>query len=116
MVADVFTKALDERDFNHFLKLLGMLNPDQSLLKKYNMEHGSPAKVPMPFAHKITADLSGEAVDQKQYRGMIGSLLYLTASRPDLMFATCLCARYQANPKASHLTTVKQIFRYLRRT
>src|SRR6187200_187552 len=54
----------------------------KDLLKKYNMEHGSPSKVPMPFAHKITANLSGEAVDQKLYRGMIGSLLYLTASKP----------------------------------
>ena len=70
----------------------------------------------MSRTHKITADLSGEAVDQMLYRGMIGSLLYLTASRRNIMFATCFCARYQANPKASHLTAVKQIFRYLRGT
>ena len=88
----------------------------QGPAEEYNMEHGYPAKVPMPFAHKITMDLSGEAVDQKLYRGRIIPLLYLTASIPDIMFATCLCARYQANPKASHLTAVKKIFRYLRGT
>ena len=88
----------------------------KDLLKKYDMEHGSTAKVPIPFAHKLNPDLSGDLVDQKNYRGMIGSLLYLTASRPDIMFATCLVARYQASPRASHLAAVKQIFRYLRGT
>ncbi|GJX67841.1 hypothetical protein Tco_0303568 [Tanacetum coccineum] len=52
----------------------------------------------------------------KLYRGMIGSLMYLTASRPDIQFSTCLCARYQANPKESHLIDVKRIFRYLKGT
>ena len=88
----------------------------KDLLKKYDMEHGATAKVPMPFAHKLNPDPTGDNVDQKKYRGMIGSLLYLTASRPDIVFATCLVARYQASPKASHLTAVKQIFRYLRGT
>ena len=88
----------------------------KDLLKKYDMEHGATAKVPMPFAHKLNPDLSGNTVDQKNYRGMIGSLLYLTASRPDIMFATCLVARYQASPRESHLAAVKQIFRYLRGT
>jgi hypothetical protein len=50
------------------------------------------------------------------YRGMIGSLLYLTASRPDILFSVCLCARFQSNPRESHLTAVKRIFRYLKRT
>ncbi|KAI3718160.1 hypothetical protein L6452_19014 [Arctium lappa] len=63
---------------------------------------------------KLDSDLSGKSVDVKTYRGMIGSLLYLTASRPNIMFATCLCARYQANLKESHLSVVKRIFRYLR--
>ncbi|KAI3715070.1 hypothetical protein L6452_22036 [Arctium lappa] len=65
---------------------------------------------------KLDSDPSGKSVDVKTYKGMIGSLLYLTASRPDIMFATCLCARYQANPKESHLSAVKRIFRYLRGT
>jgi len=53
-------------------------------------------------------------VDQKLYRGMIGSLLYLTASRPDILFTVCLCPRFQSDPKESHLTGVKRIFRYLK--
>ncbi|TLX69272.1 hypothetical protein E9993_23065, partial [Labilibacter sediminis] len=86
------------------------------LLKKYNMDNCSKAKVPISVSTKLSADPAGQSVDIKQYRGMIGSLLYLSASRPDIMFATCLCARYQADPKVSHLTAVKQIFRYLKGT
>jgi len=55
----------------------------------------------------------GQLVDIKKYRGMIGSLLYLLASRPDVMFTVCMCARYQANPKESHLSAIKGIMRYL---
>ncbi|KAI3715137.1 hypothetical protein L6452_22106 [Arctium lappa] len=73
-------------------------------------------RTPLSTGVKLDSDPSGESVDIKTYRGMIGSLLYLTASRPDIMFATCLCARYQANPKVSHLTTVKKFVRYLRGT
>ncbi|KAD4178523.1 hypothetical protein E3N88_27114 [Mikania micrantha] len=62
----------------------------------------------------LSPDLEEEDVDQHQYRAMIGSLMYLTASRPDIMFATCLCARFQANPKVSHMLAVKRIFRYLK--
>ena len=61
-------------------------------------------------------DLQGKPVDQKLYRSMIGSLLYLTASRPDIMFSVCMCARYQANPKESHEKAIKRILRYLRYT
>ena len=50
------------------------------------------------------------------YRGMIGSLLYLTTSRPDILFSVCLCARFQSDPRESHLATVKKIFRYLNYT
>ncbi|GJR50515.1 retrovirus-related pol polyprotein from transposon TNT 1-94 [Tanacetum coccineum] len=58
----------------------------------------------------------GKAVDPSHYRGMIGTLLYLTASRPDLQFAICMCARYQARPTEKHLHAVKRIFRYLKGT
>ena len=61
----------------------------------------------------LSSDENGKAVDQKLYRGMIGSLLYLTVSRPDIMFSVCMCARFQANPMESHLKAVKRIFRYL---
>ena len=62
----------------------------------------------------LSSDPDGESVDQTHYRSMIGSLMYLTASRPDILFAVCQCARYQANPKVSHQAAVKRIFRYLK--
>ncbi|GJT25346.1 hypothetical protein Tco_0895283 [Tanacetum coccineum] len=65
---------------------------------------------------KLTKDEEGESVDNTKYRGMIGSLLYLTASRPDIMFSVCLCARFQEDPKTSHLEAVKRIFRYIKGT
>nr|GEU57888.1 hypothetical protein [Tanacetum cinerariifolium] len=65
---------------------------------------------------KLEEDKEGKAVDPSHYHGMIGTLLYLTASRPDLQFAICMCARYQARPIKKHLHAVKRIFRYLRRT
>ena len=71
----------------------------RDLLKKYGLEDASTAKTPMATATKLDQDDPGKGVDITSYRGMIGSLLYLTASRPDIMFATFLCARFQANPK-----------------
>ncbi|KAJ9553231.1 hypothetical protein OSB04_017276 [Centaurea solstitialis] len=76
----------------------------------------TPMKTPMAPPLTLDKDSKGKAVDVTLYRGMIGSLLYLTASRPDIMYSTCLCARYQAEPKESHLTAVKRIFRYLKGT
>ncbi|XP_042753194.1 secreted RxLR effector protein 161-like [Lactuca sativa] len=86
------------------------------LLKKYSMDTYASTKVLMDFGHKIFANPSGVAVDEKKYRGMIGSLLYLTTNRLDIMFETYLCARFQVNPKMSHLLAMKQIFRYLKVT
>ncbi|WVZ97701.1 hypothetical protein U9M48_043215 [Paspalum notatum var. saurae] len=68
----------------------------------------------MSMNEHLDADVDGKLVDQSTYRSMIGSLLYLTASRPDIMFSVCLCARFQATPKESHLTAVKRILRYLK--
>ncbi|GJZ99760.1 hypothetical protein Tco_0672311 [Tanacetum coccineum] len=65
---------------------------------------------------KLDADLSGEPVDQTDYRSKIGSLMYLTSSRPDIVQAVCYCASYQARPTEKHLKEVKRIFRYLRGT
>ncbi|GJZ72834.1 hypothetical protein Tco_0636980 [Tanacetum coccineum] len=73
-------------------------------------------KTPMSTETKLTKDEEGESVDNTKYRGMIGSLLYLTASRPDIMFSVCLCARFQEDPKISHLEAVKRIFRYIKGT
>nr|GEW73086.1 ribonuclease H-like domain-containing protein [Tanacetum cinerariifolium] len=65
---------------------------------------------------KLDADLSGNPVDQTDYRSKIGSLMYLTSSRPDIVQAVCFCARYQSRPTEKHLNEVKRIFRYLRGT
>ncbi|KAJ9561825.1 hypothetical protein OSB04_006985 [Centaurea solstitialis] len=73
-------------------------------------------RTPMATGLRLHKDLSGTSVECKLYRGMIRSLLYLTASRPDIMFATCLCARFQSDPKESHLSVVKRILRYLKKT
>ncbi|GKC62104.1 retrovirus-related pol polyprotein from transposon TNT 1-94, partial [Tanacetum coccineum] len=87
----------------------------KDLLKKYDI-NGSSVKTPMVPLNNLGPDLSGKSINETQYRGMIGSLMYLTASRPDIQLSTCLCARYQANPKESHLIVVKRIFRYLKGT
>nr|GFB64843.1 hypothetical protein [Tanacetum cinerariifolium] len=70
---------------------------------------------PMATKH-LDSDLSGTPVDQMKYRSKVGALMYLTASRPDIMHATCYCAQYQAQPTEKHLTAVKRIFRYLKDT
>ncbi|GJX39754.1 hypothetical protein Tco_0253057 [Tanacetum coccineum] len=71
-------------------------------------------KTPMSSDTKLTKDEECESVDSTKYRGMISSLLYLTASRPDIMFSVCLYARFQEAPKTSHLEAVKPIFRYIK--
>ncbi|GJY13712.1 retrovirus-related pol polyprotein from transposon TNT 1-94 [Tanacetum coccineum] len=75
-----------------------------------------PMKTPMSTEMKLTKDEEGESVDNTKYRGIIGSLLYLTASRPDIMFSVCLCTRFQEDPKTFHLEAVKRIFRYVKGT
>ncbi|KAJ9561389.1 hypothetical protein OSB04_006549 [Centaurea solstitialis] len=84
------------------------------LLKKYDMSGCHSIGTPMATGNSIGPDQKGKDVDLRNYRSMVGSLMYLTASRPDIMFATCVCARYQAKPKESHLAAVKRIFRYLK--
>ena len=80
------------------------------------MENSKSIMTPIGATTTLDPDEDGEPVDQKEYRSMIGSLLYLTASRPDIQFDICLCARFQASPCASHRQAVKQILRYLHRT
>ncbi|GKF52022.1 hypothetical protein Tco_0148489, partial [Tanacetum coccineum] len=65
---------------------------------------------------KLDEDLIGIPVDQTRFRGMVGSLMYLTASRPDLVFAVCMCARYQAKPTKKHFEAIKRVFWYLKGT
>ncbi|GKC10268.1 retrovirus-related pol polyprotein from transposon TNT 1-94 [Tanacetum coccineum] len=83
-------------------------------LKKYGFDSCDQVDTPMVEKSKLDGYKEGKAVDPSHYRGMIGTLLYLTASRPDLQFAICMCARYQARPTKKHLLAVKRIFRYLK--
>ncbi|GJS80130.1 uncharacterized mitochondrial protein-like protein [Tanacetum coccineum] len=84
------------------------------ILKKFGFIEVKTASTPMETQKPLLKDEDGEEVDVHMYRSMIGSLMYLTSSRPDIMFAVCACARYQVNPKVSHLHAVKRIFRYLK--
>ncbi|KAJ9560705.1 LOW QUALITY PROTEIN: hypothetical protein OSB04_005865 [Centaurea solstitialis] len=86
----------------------------KDMLTKFGFLDAKSASTPMETHKQLTADVEGEEVDVHQYRSMIGSLMYLTASRPDIMFAVCVCARFQVRPKDSHLQAVKRIFRYLK--
>ncbi|KAJ9547394.1 hypothetical protein OSB04_019937, partial [Centaurea solstitialis] len=85
-----------------------------SMLQKFGMNDAKPASTPMETHKHLNVDVEGEEVDVNNYRSMIGSLMYLTASRPDIMFVVCVCARYQVRPKESHLHPVKRIFKYLK--
>ncbi|KAJ9535203.1 hypothetical protein OSB04_un001716 [Centaurea solstitialis] len=84
------------------------------ILAKFGFRDVKPVSTPMEARKQIATDVAGKEVDVHQYRSMIGSLMYLTASRPDIMFAVCVCARFQVQPKESHLQAVKRIFRYLK--
>ncbi|GJZ21449.1 retrovirus-related pol polyprotein from transposon TNT 1-94 [Tanacetum coccineum] len=88
----------------------------RNLLKKYEISDSSLVKAPMAPLNNLGPDLAGKLVNETLYREMISSLMYLTTTRPDIQFSTCLYARYQANPKESHLIVVKRIFRYLKGT
>nr|GEV15606.1 retrovirus-related Pol polyprotein from transposon TNT 1-94 [Tanacetum cinerariifolium] len=105
-------------------QLDGFVNPDHpekakytlEILHKHGMDKGQSNGTPMATKPKLDADLSGNPVDQTDYRCKIGSLMYLTSCRPDIMQAVCFCARYQSRPTEKHLKEVKRIFRYLRGT
>jgi hypothetical protein len=88
----------------------------KDLMKKFNMAELKPVSTLMSFAASLGPDEDGEVVDQREYRSMIGSLLYLTATRPDIQFAMGLCARFQSSPRSSHRTAVQRVFRYLKHT
>ncbi|KAK2372230.1 putative mitochondrial protein [Trifolium repens] len=88
----------------------------RNIIKKFGMDNATHKRTPAPTHLKLTKDEKGISVDQSLYRSMIGSLLYLTASRPDITYAVGVCARYQADPKVSHLTQVKRILKYVNGT
>ncbi|GJU79559.1 retrovirus-related pol polyprotein from transposon TNT 1-94 [Tanacetum coccineum] len=86
------------------------------ILKKFDLHKSDPIDTHMVERTKLDEDLSRTPIDQTKYRSMIGSLMYLTASRPDLVFAVCMCARYQSRPMKKNLEAVKGVFRYLQGT
>ena len=85
-------------------------------MKKFGLESASSVKISMSPNVKLTIDLLGKSVDPSLYRSMIGSLFYLTTSKPDISYSVGVCARYQANPKESHMTTLKRIIKYVKTT
>ncbi|GJS22727.1 retrovirus-related pol polyprotein from transposon TNT 1-94 [Tanacetum coccineum] len=86
------------------------------ILKKYGFDTSTPIDTPMAERPNLDEDRGGKLIDPTHFRGMVGSLMYLSASRPDIVFAVCMCARYQAKPTDKHLHAIKRIFRYLKGT
>ncbi|GJU71763.1 retrovirus-related pol polyprotein from transposon TNT 1-94 [Tanacetum coccineum] len=89
---------------------------EKESLKKYGMKSCDPVDTPMVEKSKLDKDTQGKAVDPTHYLGMVGTLMYLTFSRQDMVYVVCICARYQARPIKKHLNAVKRIFQYLRGT
>jgi hypothetical protein len=85
----------------------------KDILKKFKMDDSKPLSTPLSTTTALNVDEDGEPVDQNEYRSMIGSLLYLTTTRPDIQFSVCLCARFQVSPRTSHWQAVKWILRYI---
>ena len=88
----------------------------KDMLKKFGMNEAKPISTPMETNENLNSDACGNMVDQKLYRSMIRSLLYVIASRPDAMFSVCMCARFQASTRENHLMAIKRILRYLKHT
>jgi hypothetical protein len=86
----------------------------KDIVRTFKMEDSKAMATPMSTTTALDADEEDEHMDQKEYRSMIESLLYLTATRrPDIHFSVCLCARFQVSPRTSHRQAVKRIFKYL---
>jgi hypothetical protein len=107
---DIQVKQMKQGTFVH------QANYTKELMKKFNMPELKPVSTPMSSACSLGPDEDDEAVDQREYRSMIGSLLYLTATRPDIQFTVGLCVCFQSSPRSSHRTTVQRVFRYLKHT
>ena len=88
----------------------------KEILKKFEMENCKETSTPMSTSCYMDVDLARTVVDQTKFRGLVGSFLYLTASRTNIMFVVCLCARFQSNPKEFHFKAAKQILKYLKST
>jgi len=85
-------------------------------MKKFKLKDCKLMTTPMHPTYNLSKEDNGSKVDQKMYKYMIGSLLYLTSSKPDILFSVRLCPRFQSDPRESHLTDVKRIFKYLKGT
>jgi hypothetical protein len=85
-------------------------------MKKFNMDELKPVSTSMSMTTSLNPDENGEAIDQREYRSMIGSLLYLTVTRPNIQFIVCLCACFQASSRSSYRIAVQRIFRFLKHT
>ncbi|GJY22088.1 retrovirus-related pol polyprotein from transposon TNT 1-94 [Tanacetum coccineum] len=118
-VDDIIFASINTAMFNEFVNLMTtkfkmpMMGPMPFFL---GLQISQSPDTPMVEKNKLDEDLQGTPVDATLYCGMIGSLMYLTSSRPDLIYVVCLCARYQAKPIEKHLNAVKRIFRYLKGT
>jgi len=88
----------------------------KDIMKKFEMENCKEVATPMSTSYYMDVDLAERSVDQTNFKGLIGSLLYLIASKPNIMFVVCLCARFQSNLKESHFTVAKTILKYLKGT
>ncbi|GKA00736.1 retrovirus-related pol polyprotein from transposon TNT 1-94 [Tanacetum coccineum] len=125
-VDDIIFGSTNPREMTFFLGLqvnqppcgifINQSNYVLKILKKYGMETCDPVGTPMEIKDNLDLDQNGSLVDATKYRTMIGALMYLTSSRPDIVHATCLCARYQAvDAPEKHLKEVKGSFHYLLR-
>ena len=85
----------------------------RNLVKRFGLDKAAHARTPMATNTKFTNDPSGDSIDVTLYRSMIGCLLYLTASRPNIAFSVGVCSRFQSNPKISHLNAIKRIIKYV---
>ena len=113
-------------ELNHFLGLqirqqesgifISQSKYAKNLMKKFGLKYASPIRTPMSPNIKLTVDLLGKSVDSSLYRSMIGSLLYLIASRPDISYNVEVCVRYQPNPKESNIIALKRIIKYVKAT
>jgi hypothetical protein len=107
---DIQVKQMKQATFIHQAKYTN------GQMKKFNMADLKPVSTSMSMATTLDPDENGEVVDQREYKSIIGSLLYLIASRSDIQFAVCLCPHFLASPHSSHQTTIQWIFRYLKYT
>nr|GEU33052.1 retrovirus-related Pol polyprotein from transposon TNT 1-94 [Tanacetum cinerariifolium] len=110
-----FTKGLQIRQSPRGI-FINQAKYTLEILHKHGMDKGQSVDTSIATKPKLDSDLSGNPIDQTDYRSKIGSLMYLTSSRPDIVQAVCFCARYQSRPTEKHLKEVKMIFRYLRGT